>query len=228
MMFMPRIARSVAVDYPHHVTQRGNNRSTIFFDDEDHWFYINTLKRYSQKYKLEIWAYCLMGNHVHLLVVPKEDNSLARGIGLTNMVYTQYLNRRLGNSGRVWQNRFFSCAVEKETYLWSVARYIERNPVKAGILEKAEEYRWSSARAHLLNRPDQLLSGEQWLDEATRNDYKAFIEEDSEEAEKVIRQRTSSGRPLGGDEFICLLESRYGYRLKVGKKGRPKKEIEGK
>jgi len=75
---MPRIARSVAVDYPHHITQRGNNRTTVFFDDEDYWFYVNTLKRYSQKYKLEIWAYCLMGNHVHLLAVPREDTSLAR------------------------------------------------------------------------------------------------------------------------------------------------------
>ena len=181
---MPRIARSVAVDYPHHITQRGNNRTTVSFDDEDHWFYINTLKRYSQKYKLEIWAYCLMGNHVHLLAVPREDTSLARGIGLTNMVYTQYLNRKHGNCGRVWQNRFFSCAVEKDTYLWSVARYIERNPVKAGMLEKAEEYRWSSARAHLLSRADQLLSGEQWITEAERNYYKAFFEEDSEEIEK--------------------------------------------
>jgi len=221
---MPRIARSVAVEYPHHITQRGNNRTTVFFDEEDHLFYINTLKRYSQKYKLEIWAYCLMGNHVHLLAVPREDTSLARGIGLTNMVYTQYLNRKHGNSGRVWQNRFFSCAVEKGTYLWSVARYIERNPVKAGILEKAEKYRWSSARAHLLNRTDQLLSGVQWLTEAERNHYKVFFEEDNEEVEKTIRQRTSDGRPLGGDEFICFLECKYGQKLKVGNKGRPKKD----
>jgi putative transposase len=224
MACMPRIARSVAVDYPHHITQRGNKRTAVFFDDEDHWFYINTLKRYCQKYKLEIWAYCLMGNHVHLLAVPREDTSLARGIGLTNMVYTQYLNRKLGNSGRVWQNRFYSCAVEKDRYLWSVARYIERNPVKAGILEKAEEYRWSSARAHLLSLTDQLLNGEQWLTEAERNHYKAFFEEDSEEVEKTIRQRTSNGRPLGGDEFIYFLECKYGQKLKVGSKGRPMKD----
>jgi putative transposase len=225
---MPRIARSVAIDYPHHVTQRGNNRSTVFFNDEDRWFYINVLRRYSQKYRLEIWAYCLMGNHVHLLTVPKDEFSLARGMGLTNMVYTQYLNRRLGNSGRVWQNRFFSCAVEKETYLWSVARYIENNPVKAGLMEKAEEYRWSSAKAHLMGRPDQLLSGNIWLSDAERQDYRAFFEGDNEEVEKTIRQRTSSGRPLGGEEFMDFLELRYGLRLRIGKKGRPKKESLGK
>ncbi len=168
-MCMPRIARSVAVGYPHHVMQRGNNRATVFFDDEDHLFDVNTLKRNSQKYKTEIWSYCLMGNHVHLLAVSREGTSSAKGICLTNVVYTQYLNRRLGNSGRVWQNRFFSCAVEKDTYLWSVARYIEKNPVKAGMLEKAEEYPWSAARAHLLSRDDSLLSGEEWLSEAEHN-----------------------------------------------------------
>ncbi len=166
-----------------------------------------------------------MGNHIHLLAVPREDTSLARGIGLTNMVYTQYLNRRLCNSGRVWQNRFFSCAVEKETYLWSVARYIEKNPVKAGIIEKAEEYQWSSARSHLLNRPDRLLSGEQWLSEAERSDYYAFFEEDSEEIEKAIRQRTCAGRPLGRDAFIDYLELQYGQRLRAGKKGGRRKKL---
>ena len=223
-MRMPRIARSVAVDYPHHVTQRGNNRAVVFLDDEDRWFYFNILKRYSDKYKLEIWAYCLMGNHVHLLVVPREENSLARGIGLTNMIYTQHLNRRLSNSGRVWQNRFFSCAVEKDSYLWSVARYIERNPVKAGILERAEDYPWSSARAHLFGYTDHLLSGETWLRDTERNEYGEFFKQDSEEVEKTIRQRTSNGRPLGGDKFVELLEHKSGYMLKLGKKGRPKKE----
>jgi putative transposase len=165
-----------------------------------------------------------MGNHVHLLVVPREDNSLARGIGLTNMVYTQYLNRRLDNSGRVWQNRFFSCAVETDTYLWSVARYIERNPAKAGIVENAEEYPWSSARAHLLGHTDQLLSGETWLSETERGEYREFFGQDNGEVEKTIRQRTSNGRPLGGDKFVELLECKYGYMLKIGKKGRPRKD----
>jgi len=95
-------------------TQRGNNRSAVFFDDEDRWFYINVLRRYSQKYKLEIWAYCLMGNHVHLLAVPRDESSLARGIGLANMVYTQYLNRRLGNSGRGAKGTLFNCSLKQE------------------------------------------------------------------------------------------------------------------
>ncbi len=90
-----------------------------------------------------------MENHVHLLVVPEKENALARGIGLTNQVYTQYLNRKLKQSGRIWQNRFFSCIVENDEYLWTVARHIECNPIKVGLVGYAEDYRWSSAKAHL-------------------------------------------------------------------------------
>jgi putative transposase len=112
---MPRIARIIAAGYPHHITQRGNNRVTVFFDDEDRQTYLNLLLKYSRKYGVAIWAYCLMSNHVHLLAVPETETGLARGIGLTNMLYTQYLNRKLNQSGRIWQNRFFSCLVESNS-----------------------------------------------------------------------------------------------------------------
>ena len=144
---MPRIARVIATEYPHHIKQRGNNRATVFFDDEDRQTYLKLLAGYSEKHHFQIWAYCLMNNHIHLLAVPETETSLARGIGLTNQVYTQYLNRKLKQSGRIWQNRFFSCVVENNQYLWAVARYIERNPLKVGLVEKAESYRWSSAKA---------------------------------------------------------------------------------
>ena len=108
---MPRIARIVAPGYPHHITQRGNNRAVVFFDDQDRRTYLQLLAKYSKLFALQIWAYCLMDNHVHLLAVPEKENALARGIGLTNQVYTQYLNRKRNQSGRIWQNRFFSCLV---------------------------------------------------------------------------------------------------------------------
>ena len=146
---MPRIARIIAAGHPHHITQRGNNRATVFFDDEDRQTYLKLLLKYSQKYTIAIWAYCLMSNHIHLLAVPETETALARGIGLTNLMYTQYLNRKLNQSGRIWQNRFFSCLVENDQYLWAVARYIERNPVKAGLAARRQEYRWSSAKAHV-------------------------------------------------------------------------------
>ena len=149
---MPRIARVIATGYPHHITQRGNNRAIVFFDDEDRQTYLKLLAGYAEKHHFQIWAYCLMENHVHLLAVPEAETSLARGIGLTNQVYTQYLNRKLNQSGRIWQNRFFSCVVENNKYLWAVARYIERNPLKVGLVENAEAYRWSSVKAHVTSK----------------------------------------------------------------------------
>lgn len=103
---MPRIARIVAPRYPNHVTQRGNNRSTTFFDDEDRLTSLKLLHKFSTQYSLDIWAYCVMDNHVHLLAIPGKKDSLSRGIGLTIQVYTQDLNRKLKQSGRIWQNRF--------------------------------------------------------------------------------------------------------------------------
>ena len=123
---MPRIARVTAIGYPHHITQRGNNKSVVFFDDDDRRFYLAMLKRYAESCGLKLWTYCLMSNHVHLLAVPEHEHSLARGIGGVNLVYTQYVNRKYKQSGRLWQNRFFSTVVEEDQYLLAVARYIER------------------------------------------------------------------------------------------------------
>lgn len=110
-------------------------------------------------------------------MVPKKGDSLAKGIGVTNLVYTQYFNRRYDRSGRLWQNRFFSTIIEKESYLWAVARYIERNPVRVDIVQKAEDYRWSSAKAHVLKAKDNILSGDSWLEENEINAYHSFFEE---------------------------------------------------
>lgn len=223
---MPRIARAVAIDYPHHITQRGNNRCDVFFDDEDRKFYCDTLIRYSRKYHLEIWSYCMMTNHVHLLAVPRREDSLSRGIGITNLLYTQYLNRKLGNSGRVWQNRFFSCAVESDAYLWSVVRYIVRNPVKAGLVPAAELYRWSSASAHISGAFDSALSAVSWLAAEQREQFREFLIMPSEEEDSLIRKKTTTGRPLGTDSFVDMLEYKIACSLRLKPRGRPKKTVE--
>jgi len=222
---MPRIARIIAPGYPHHVTQRGNNRATVFFDDEDRQTYIKLLSLYAKKYKFKILAYCLMDNHIHLLVIPETELSLARGIGLANMLYTQYINRKFHQSGRIWQNRFFSCVVEGNDYLWTVARYIERNPVKAGICEIAEAYRWSSARAHILGQADSLLAPESWLAEDERNSYAAFASIQDDDADNAVRQATRSGRLLGSKDFVDLLERQTNQVLQPRRAGRPRKVV---
>jgi putative transposase len=167
-----------------------------------------------------------MTNHVHLLAVPRREDSLSRGIGITNLLYTQYLNRKLGNSGRVWQNRFFSCAVESDVYLWSVVRYIVRNPVKAGLVPVAELYPWSSASAHISSTVDGLLSVDSWLAAEQREQFREFLKTPSEEEDALIRRKTSSGRPLGSDSFVDMLQYKLACSLRLKQRGRPKKTVE--
>ncbi len=219
---MPRIARIIASGYPHHITQRGNNRATVFFDDEDRQTYLKLLAGYAQKHHLQIWAYCLMSNHLHLLAVPETEIGLSRGVGLTNQMYTQYLNRKLNQSGRIWQNRFFSCVVENYQYLWAVARYIERNPLKAGLATGAETYRWSSAKAHMSGTPDSLLGASSWLSLQEQSRYAEFVRTGDEESDNVIRRATRTGRPFGSESFIGALELRLNQSLKPRKPGRPR------
>ncbi|MRR32581.1 transposase, partial [bacterium] len=210
--------------YPHHITQRGNNCATVFFDDEDRQTYLKLLAAYTQKHNVHIWAYCLMSNHVHLLAVPQTEISLARGIGLTNQMYTQYINRKLQQTGRIWQNRFFSCVVESERYLWAVARYIERNPLKAGLAATAEAYPWSSAKAHITAAVDPLLHEHSWLSPHEQQAYSEFVSMADEEIDDAIRKATRTGRPFGSESFIGSLEFQLNQSLKPGKPGRPRKK----
>ena len=221
---MPRIARVCVAGYPHHITQRGNNKERAFFDDEDRRFYLNLLQRYKDKFEMKILAYCLMGNHVHVLAVPEKETSLARGIGGTNLLYTQYINRKYNRSGRLWQNRFFSSVVEKEPYLWAVMKYIEQNPVRAKVVKRAEDYEWSSARAHILGIKDDLLSDESRFNEEEVKSYREFLRGDDKEINGAIRRATSTGRPLGSERFIKKLERILGRDIFPKKGGRPKKK----
>lgn len=198
---MPRNSQMVAIGYPHHITQRGNNREPVFFDDEDRWAYLDFLSHYTQNYQVDIWAYCLMTNHTHLLAVPNKPEGLARGIGLTNMMYTQHVNRKYHRSGRIWQSRFFSSVVDTDNYLWGVARYIENNPVTAGMVDNAETFEWSSARHHVQETSDLLLKKPSWLGPADRVVYQKFLREDDKRMAKMIEQATRNGRPICGPDM---------------------------
>jgi len=165
-----------------------------------------------------------MSNHIHLLAVPETETALAKGIGLTNQVYTQYLNRKLKQSGLIWQNRFFSCVVENDQYLWAVARYIDCNPVKVGLAESAETYRWSSAKAHMTGTNDTLLSANAWLSSQDQNAYAEFVRNYDEETDDAIRKATRSGRPFGSGSFVDQLEFLLNQSLKPKKPGRPRRK----
>ena len=221
---MPRIARTVIEALPHHITQRGNNRQEIFFVDDDRKVYLEILLRQSSKYGLTIMGYCLMANHIHLIAIPAAKDSLANAIGRTHFVYTQYINRFHDRSGHLWQGRFYSCCLDERHFLLAM-RYIERNPVKAGICRTPWAYKWSSAASHTeLGSSSNLLDLRRWYKTVSPTEWKKLLAEDIEEKEtRKLCTNTHTGRPLGSDSFMSKLERIAGRRLRPLPIGRPKK-----
>jgi len=220
---MPRTARVVAPGFPHHVTQRGNYRQTVFEEDSDRVKYLAWIKNYSEKCGLKIWAYCLMSNHVHFIAVPSRPDSLARTFNQAHMRYSQYFNLKKGQKGHLWQGRFYSCILD-EVHLFTAARYIENNPVRAGLVKRAEDYPWSSAASHINGVDDPVLSGDlPLLDLVT--DWREFLALDEDEKTlKNLRNCTQSGRPAGSDDFTGILEGILGVSIKTRAVGRPRKK----
>jgi len=221
---MPRIARAVAAGFPHHVVQRGNNREKVFFDKEDKERYLSLLKKYSVKWDSPLLAYCLMSNHVHLLARPKSEESLYKMMQGVTLCYTQYTNGKYQRSGRLWESRYHSCIVDKEKYLWAVARYIEQNPVRAKMVKRSEDYAHSSAKAHINGVKDEML-GEELFEEKQRKDYRELIRSDIAEKEiNSIRYHTRTGRPLGNEDFIKKMEKKLEMRFILKSPGRHRKK----
>ena len=223
---MPRNARIVVPQLPHHVTQRGNNRQDVFFVDDDRRAYLSILKEQSDRYGLKILGYCLMTNHVHLIAVPLTSESLSKAIGRTHWRYTQLINRLHGRSGHLWQNRFYSCALDDEHFIMAMA-YMERNPARAKICRKAWLYEWSSAAAHVNGREeDGILDMEYWRKSVGGLDWETFIERPEEKTVmKSLRLNTNRGRPLGSDSFLSKLEKKLGHRVRPLLPHRPRKKI---
>jgi putative transposase len=222
---MPRLPRTVFAGIPHHITQRGNRRDDVFFNDEDRKAYLLWLKEYSEKSGVEVFAYCLMTNHVHLVAVPTTDDGLQRMLKPLHMRYAQHINRAMNWKGHIWQGRFFSSPLD-ESYLWAAVRYVERNPVRAGMVERAENYQWSSAAAHCGNRPDGVLDLESgWNKQfAVVEDWSAWLSEGDEmEKVRILRQNAEKGLPCGNADFIQRLGLKVGRLLEFRPQGRPRK-----
>ncbi len=210
---MARIARVVAVGFPHHVIQRGNRRQPTFFNEEDYTAYLELMAHWCEKRQVEIWAYCLMTNHVHLIAVPiQTEESLRLAIGEAHRRYTRRINFRENWRGHLWQERFRSFPMD-EVHLLAAARYVEQNPVRAGMVEKASDYPWSSAGAHLSGQDDLLVKVNPLLDMIP--DWQEFLGEDvSEEMADLIRKHEQTGRPLGNKAFVDKLEKVLGRLLR--------------
>lgn len=223
---MPRIPRPVFRGVPHHVTQRGNRREDVFFSDGDRATYLGWLAHYCARFRVEVLAYCLMTNHVHLVAVPECETALEKVFRPLHTRYAQRINRARGWAGHLWQGRFFSSALD-DCYLWSAIRYVERNPVRAGIVRWAEDYRWSSARAHCQLTGDYVLTKDAaWINQlssiAAWSEW--LTEPDEQEQLAVLRQHAERGLPCGTEGFVRSLELQVGQPLRLTSVGRPRKD----
>ncbi len=222
---MPRRARIVFPGLPLHVVQRGNNKATCFFDDEDRRFYLHHLERLSRQVTCEVHAYCLMTNHVHLLVTPRQAESSGQLFRRLHLLHSQYINRKRGRTGSLWEGRFRSCVVESETYLLHCYRYIESNPVRAGLARDPGDYPWSSYAANALGSPSSLLTDhEEYVRlgacaSERRANYRRLFDGAGEAAK--IREATNGNFPLGSAAFLERLGNALGRRVTRGQAGRP-------
>jgi putative transposase len=220
---MPRIARVVIPGLPYHITQRGNRREDVFFCDADRWRYLELALQYSIQFGLQILAYCLMTNHLHLIGIPLLATSLAKVFKPLHSRYVQYLNNRLCICGRLWQDRFFSCPMDDE-HLLAAIRYVERNPVRAKMVVRAEDYSWSSAAAHCGLRSDPILSPLPLLRPPETLNWSSWLANPEDETLLAkIRLHTRTGRPIGHEDFVANLESCLGRRVHALTNGRPRK-----
>lgn len=214
---MARMPRVVVPHYPHHVTQRGNRRQKTFFLDEDYQAYLGLLTELKAKAGVEVWAYCLMPNHVHLVLVPDQPDSLARLFRVIHREYTRRINFRENWRGHLWQERFHSFVMD-EAHLIAAVRYVEMNPVRASLCSHPEQWRWSSVHAHLKGQDDGLVSVEPMA--AIINDWPRYLAAPERPRQHDnIRRHTRTGRPVGNDSFIDHLEMITGRNLRPKKSG---------
>ena len=220
---MARMARMVVPGYPHHITQRGNRRQKTFFCEDDYQTYIELMSEWTARCGVEIWAYCLIPNHIHLIAVPQSEDDLRWAIGEAHRRYTRHINFQKNWRGHLWQGRFASNVMD-ESYLIAAARYIELNPVRAGLVTKPTEYRWSSAKAHCAGLDDKLVKAKPLLDLV--DNWQTLLDSAMSDKEiKALRMHERTGRPLGDETFVKRLERKLGKILVPQKAGRPKKQI---
>jgi len=231
---MPRVGRVVLPNHPHHVVQRGHNRQVVFADARDFEYYLAELRELKEALGLRVYAYCLMTNHVHLLLSPGDTPaSLGQLMKALAARMTRYRNKLEGRSGTLWESRYKSSAVQSDTYLLACSRYIELNPVRALIVSRAENYPWSSYRLRVVEPAEN-----NWLDvdpcfealgttEVARRDrYKEFVAQVAPSGElDLIRSALQRGQLTGASRFVDEIEQITGLRIIDRGRGRPTKNI---
>ncbi len=219
---MSRIARIVLKDIPYHVTQRGNGRQQVFFEDRDYSLYQDLLRDHCHEAGLLIWGYCLMPNHIHLLAVPGRETAMAQAMARTNADFARFYNLKKRSCGHVWQARYHSTPLDS-AHLWRAMAYVERNPVRACLADQAEDYPWSSARWRQSGRAG-FVDLSPWQE---RYDWPSWREAlrtsvDEEAFGRRLQEASRRGRPFGEEQFVDDLEKGCGRRLRARPVGRPK------
>ncbi|MBM3787940.1 MAG: transposase [Acidobacteria bacterium] len=200
---MARLPRIVLPGYPHHITQRGNYKQQIYFRSSDYQLYLDLLKEYSRHYGASNLAYCLMPNHVHLVAVPHKEDSFARLFRRIHGEYARAVHTRLRRVGHLFQARYYSAPMD-EKHFWHTMLYVEENPRRAALVTACEDWKWSSARAHLAGTDGGFLDLIPWREQHTPTSWKLLLEKGLAEAAIIerIREASNSGRPLGDEEFV--------------------------
>ncbi|MBO9698139.1 MAG: transposase [Sphingopyxis sp.] len=220
---MPRSSRIVIPDVPHHVVQRGNRRQPIFFSEEDRSSYIDWLAEGCRRFATRCLAWCLMDNHVHLILVPSTTDGLRGPVASAATRLSQRVNRMQQTSGHLFQGRYASYAMD-DAHLMVALRYVENNPVKAGLVDAAEQWTWSSAAAHVARRPDRLVSGTEFA--AAIPNWRAMLAKGLEAAEddaEAVEAALLSGRPRAAPAWLAGHAGDIGGRMALRRRGRPPK-----
>lgn len=216
---MARRARIVLAGHPHHVTQRGNRRQQTFFGEADYALYRDLMAEALAAHAVTCWAWCLMPNHVHLVLEPRDEAGLAKALKRAHQRYTRAINAREGWTGFLWQGRFGSCAMD-EGHALNAVRYVEMNPVAAGLVRRAQDWPWSSARFHVEGREDGLTASAPFLSKIA--DWRGYLAAGLSPGEEArLGHFTATGLPLGAPDWIAAMEARTGKCLTPGQRGRP-------
>ncbi len=230
---MARLSRVSPIGVPQHIVQRGNNRQVCFASDEDMKAYLGWLKEFSKKFLVDVHAWVLMTNHVHILCTPYEEGAISKMMQSIGRLYVRYYNYTYQRSGTLWEGRFKSSLIESERYLLMLYRYIELNPVRAGMVDDPSEYSWSSYCCNALGVETELQSPhEHYLalgktkDERLVNYRRLFKTHVGVELLTEIRKSVNKGLALGSDRFVMQIEALTEKRVSPRKAGRPKKELD--
>jgi len=218
MARLPRVVIPGIPGIPHHVTQRGNRRQRTFFEEADYALYLDLLAQAAERAHTEVWAYCLMPNHVHVVLTPSDEDGLRRTFGELHRRYTGFINARARTTGHLWQGRYGSVAMD-EAHFVTALRYVSLNPVRAGLVKQPQKWAWSSVRAHLAGKDDHVVRVGPALERL--GDFAAFLGEEFDEALSyaALRKAESVGRPVGSKHWLAEMEARTGKVLAAGKRG---------